>query len=230
MEIGGFQKTTLLDFPSKIACLIFTKGCNFLCPYCQNGSLVLKNDNEDLIDLNDIFSYLEKRKNVLDGVCISGGEPLIQKGIKELLIKIKEMGFLVKIDTNGTNPLMLEELINLKLVDYVAMDIKNSFSKYSKTVGKENPLIENIKKSILVLENSLVEHEFRTTIVKELHTVDDILEISKLFSKKTKYYLQNYEDSSNVIKKGLHGFSKLELEKIKEKLEKLLPNLIIRGV
>ena len=230
IKIGGFQKVTLLDFPSKVACIVFTKGCNYKCPYCQNGSLVLNTSDGDLVDLEEIFSYLEKRKKVLDGVCISGGEPLIQKNIKELLIKIKKMGFLIKLDTNGTNPLMLEELINLGLVDYVAMDIKNSFSKYSVTVGGGNPFLDNIKKSIEILEKNNVPHEFRTTIVKELHTINDILEIGKLFCPKTKYYLQNYEESDNVIEKGLHGFSYLELEKLKNNLKKTMPNLIIRGI
>ena len=230
MEIGGFQKVTLLDFPTKIACIVFTKGCNFKCPYCQNGSLVLNTEDGDLIDLEEIFSYLEKRKKVLDGVCISGGEPLIQKNIKELLIKIKSMGFLVKLDTNGTNPITLKELIELKLVDYVAMDIKNSFSKYDITVGGVNPFVENIKKSIEILEETNIPHEFRTTIVKELHTINDILEIGKMFCPKTKYYLQNYEESDNVIKKGMHGFSSLELKKKKNSLKKIMPNLIIRGI
>ena len=230
MEIGGFQKVTLLDFPTKIACIVFTKGCNFKCPYCQNGSLVLNTEDGDLIDLEEIFFYLEKRKKVLDGVCISGGEPLIQKNIKELLVEIKSMGFLVKLDTNGTNPVTLKKLIDLKLVDYVAMDIKNSFSKYNITVGGVNPFVENIKKSIEILEEIDIPHEFRTTIVKELHTINDILEIGKMFCPKTKYYLQNYEESENVIKKGLHGFSSLELEKIKNSLKKIMPNLIIRGI
>lgn len=230
MQIGGFQKVTLLDFPSKVASIIFTKGCNFRCPYCQNGSLVLDTGNIKLVDMDEILSYLNKRKNVLDGVCISGGEPLIQKNIKELLINLKGMGFLIKLDTNGTNPVMLEELIDLNLVDYVAMDIKNSFSKYGITVGRDNVLLDNIKKSIKILESKGIEHEFRTTIVKELHTVDDVLEIGSLFSSKTRYYLQNYEDSENVIKKGLHGFSFNELLDLKNILKEKMPNLIIRGI
>ena len=230
MKIGGFQKVTLLDFPTKVASIIFTKGCNFRCPYCQNGSLVLDTDDGLLVELEEILLYLDKRKNVLDGVCISGGEPLIQKNIKELLINIKQMGFLIKLDTNGTSPVILKELIDLKLIDYVAMDIKNSFSKYGITVGINNVLIDNIKKSIEILETSGIDHEFRTTIVKELHTVDDVLEIGHLFSPLTKYYLQNYEDSENVIKKGLHGFSCNELLKLKDIFKEKMPNLVIRGI
>ncbi len=230
MQIGGFQKVTLLDFPSKVACIVFTKGCNFRCPYCQNGSLVLNTRDEQLVDLEEIFSYLEKRKNILDGVCISGGEPLLQKNIEELLIRIKKLGLAVKLDTNGTSPQLLKKLIDLNLVDYVAMDIKNSFSKYNVTVGRSNPFIDNIKQSIQVLEDSKVAHEFRTTIVKELHTADDILEIGKMFCPKTKYYLQNYEDSEDVIKEGLHGFSLDELLNLKNILNKDIPNLVIRGL
>lgn len=230
MEIGGLQKVTLLDFPSKVACIVFTTGCNFRCPYCQNGSLVLNTGEKELLDLEEIFAYLKKRKGILDGVCISGGEPLLQNNLKELLMQIKKMGFAIKLDTNGTSPNKLKELIDLQLVDYVAMDIKNNFAKYQETVGVKNPFLEAVKASIQLLEESSIPHEFRTTIVKELHTVDDILAIGKLFCPKTAYYLQNYEDSDNVIQKGLHGFSAEELLQLKQSLKTKMPNLIIRGL
>ena len=165
--IGGFQKLTLSDYPGNTACIIFTKGCNFNCSYCQNSSLIKIND-KDLITEDDIFKYLESRKKLLDGVVISGGEPTIQKNLKELIIKIKNMGFKVKLDTNGSNPNLLEELIKEKLLDYVAMDIKNIFSKYEEVINAKVK-IDNIKKSIEILKNSEIDHEFRTTIIKNYH-------------------------------------------------------------
>ncbi|NMA50442.1 MAG: anaerobic ribonucleoside-triphosphate reductase activating protein [Mollicutes bacterium] len=203
-KIAGFNKLTLLDYPGKLACVLFTKGCNFGCRYCQNSSLVL--DVEvPLIDHNEIFAYLEKRKNILQGVVISGGEPTIQKGLLDFIIKIKEIGYKVKLDTNGSNPKLLQELIELKLVDYVAMDIKNVFEKYNQTANaKVN--IDNVKKSIDILKKGKVDYEFRTTIIKEYHTLEDIRKLID-FTQGSKYYLQNFEDRDTVIKSGLTSFT-----------------------
>lgn len=226
--IGGFQKLTLSDYPGNTACIIFTKGCNFNCSYCQNSSLIKIND-KDLITEDDIFKYLESRKKLLDGVVISGGEPTIQKNLKELIIKIKNMGFKVKLDTNGSNPNLLEELIKEKLLDYVAMDFKNIFSKYEEVINAKVK-IDNIKKSIEILKNSEIDHEFRTTIIKNYHDIPKILKICKYLGKKEKIYLQNFEDSEYVRNKKLKSFTREELIDIQEKVGRSYSNVIVRGL
>jgi len=215
--IDGFDKLTLLNYPGCVACTIFTKGCNFNCPYCHNSSLI-ENYNNDNTKYEEVISYLNKRKGILDGVCITGGEPLIHKDIKKLIIEIKNMGYKVKLDTNGSNPVMLKELIDENLIDYVAMDIKNTFDKYEETIGKKSN-IDNIKNSIKIIESALIDYEFRTTIVKELHTFDDIKEIVKMLNKKSKYYIQNFIDSDGVRNKKLHGFTNEELIMLQKELD-----------
>jgi len=228
MIISGFQKLTLLDYPNKTACLLFTQGCNFKCPFCHNKSLVENSIANEIISEEEIFEYLDKRKNVLDGVCITGGEPLLQKNIEIFIKKIKEKGFLVKLDTNGSFPGKLKWLIDNNLVDYVAMDVKNNFLDYKSASGIENNNIENIKKSISILENSNVEHEFRTTVVKEIHNLEKIETICKYIGTNTKYYLQNFEDNGNVLQRGLSGFGKNELHNIVSKLKNTYPNIEVR--
>lgn len=214
--IDGFDKLTLLNYPDKVACTIFTKGCNFKCPYCHNSSLISLDKVNDKYE--EVISYLNKRKGILDGVCITGGEPLIHKSTKDLIKEIKNMGFLVKLDTNGSNPVMLKEVIDEKLIDYVAMDIKNTFDKYEMTIGcKTN--IDNIKRSIEIIENSNIDYEFRTTIVKELHTIDDIKGIVSMLNKKSKYYIQNFRNSDGVLNKNLNGFTKEELENLQKEIK-----------
>jgi pyruvate formate lyase activating enzyme len=227
MIIGGMEKLTLLDYPDKVAAIIFTAGCNYKCPFCQNSSLVYSNS---IIKENEIFDYLEKRKKILDGVCVSGGEPLVQKDIKLFIKRIKDMGFLVKLDTNGSFPDKLKELLDEKLIDYVAMDIKNEFDNYSKTVGMKNVDIENIKKSIKLLEESDIDYEFRTTIIKQFHNIDNILKICKYIGKNSKYYLQNFVDSPDVPQRGLTGFSKEELTNILSEVNKKYSNVQIRYI
>lgn len=227
MIIDGFQKLTLLDFPEKMACIVFTKGCNLRCPFCHNGPLVLERSREGLIKEDEIFEYLKKRKKILDGVVISGGEPLLQKNIKDFIIKVRELGYKIKLDTNGTSPNLLKELISEELVDYVAMDIKNVFNKYPKITGCRNVNTDNIKKSIDILKRSNIDYEFRTTIVKEFHDIGDIKTILS-YIRGSKYYIQNFVDSENVIKSGLHGFTKEELIKINEILNNEFTNFKIR--
>lgn len=228
MKISGFQKLTLLDFPDKLSCIIFTQGCNFKCSYCQNSSLITHKCG-DVIDENDIFDYLKKRRKIIDGVVISGGEPTIQKDLYEFVIKIKEMGFLVKLDTNGSNPTVLQKLIDENLLDYVAMDIKNIFEDYEEII-KTRVNIDNIKKSIKILCDSDIDHEFRTTIIKNIHDISKILEICSYFSKGEKIYLQNFEQSDGVIDKKLISFSKEELINLNEKIKEKYPNVKIRGL
>lgn len=227
MNIAGVQKVTLLDYPGKVACEIFTQGCNFECPFCQNSSLIPITNTGEFSE-EEIFEYLNLRKNILDGVVITGGEPTVQKDLKGFIKKIKDLGLLVKLDTNGGNPKVLQELIDEKLVDYVAMDIKNIFNKYNITAGKKINL-DNIKKSIEILKASKIDYEFRTTIIKEMHSLDDIVNICKLVGN-AKYYLQNFEDSENVLNHSLHGFSREELLFIDKYLKDVFPNVEIRAL
>ena len=215
MKISGFDKLTLLNYPDKVACTIFTSGCNLRCPFCHNSGLVTNNYNE--ISFDSIYEYLKKRIGILDGVCITGGEPLIHADIKDYIKKIKDLGYLVKIDTNGCNPKLLKELIDLKLVDYIAMDIKNIYSKYDITSGvKVN--VDNIKKSISIIENSGIDYEFRTTIVKEFHSTQDIKEILSYISSNSSYYIQNFKNSNDVFNRNLSSFSENELVEMKNEI------------
>jgi len=228
MIISGMQKLTLLDYPNKTACLLFTQGCNFRCPFCHNKSLLENSSNNEIISEEEVFEYLEKRKNLLDGVCITGGEPLLQKNIEIFIKKIKEKGFLVKLDTNGSFPGRLKWLIDNKLVDYIAMDIKNNFMNYESASGVQNNNIENIKKSIEIIENSGIEHEFRTTVVKEIHNEKMLENICEFIGKNEKYYIQNFVDNENVLKTGLTSFEKIELQEIVNKLKNTYPNIEVR--
>ena len=226
MLISGFDKVTLLNYPGLVACTIFTKGCNLKCPFCHNSSLISGND-DTYIDEDEIFKYLNKRKNIIEGVCISGGEPLLQKDIKEFIRKIKSLGLKVKLDTNGTNPDLMLSLINDNLLDYIAMEIKNIKSKYELTSGAKVK-IDNILKSINIIENSGIDYEFRTTIIKEFHTLSDIDYISKKLDKKSKYYIQNFVKSDAVLDKNLHSFTSDELKEMKQILNN--ENIIFRDL
>lgn len=229
MTINGMQKLTLLDYPGNVACLIFTQGCNFRCPFCHNSGLLDMNNNCEKIDEKEVFKYLEKRRGLLDGVCISGGEPLLQKDIVDFIRKVKDLGYKVKLDTNGSSPKKLKQLIEDGLIDYVAMDIKNDFLNYDKTAGMCTN-IDNIKKSIEIIENSNIEYEFRTTIVKQFHDVEKLEKIIQYIGPNARYYIQNYQDCSSVLQRGLNGFDNEELLNIKNTLGVKYPNLVVRGV
>jgi pyruvate formate lyase activating enzyme len=224
MKIAGLQKLTTSDFPGVVSAIVFTQGCNLKCPYCQNSGLIPIADGQMTED--EVLEFLEKRKKVLDGVVISGGEPLIQNDVKDFIIKVKNLGYMVKLDTNGTNPILLKALLDENLLDYVAMDIKNDFENYALTTGVQEINITNIKQSIELLKSSKVAFEFRTTIVKEFHNILNLQNIMNNFSEGTNYYLQNFEDSSNVINHNLHGFTHEELIEI----QKALPNAKVRGI
>ena len=232
MVIAGLQKLTTTDFPGMIAAIVFTQGCNLKCPYCQNSGLIpiCISENSGTVSEDEIFSFLEKRKKVLDGIVITGGEPLLQKDLKIFIQKVRSMGYQIKLDTNGMSPDLLLELLNEKLVDYVAMDVKNDLPSYAKTVGTPGANTENIQKSIQVLKDSKVSHEFRTTIVKEFHQLDNIQHILDLIGKEETYFIQNFEDSDNVLNHRLHGFTKDELMSIQRKFEIDYPNLKVRGL
>jgi pyruvate formate lyase activating enzyme len=219
---------TMLDFPERVACTVWTYGCNLRCPFCHNASLVI--DKAELFDEEEIFSYINKRKGVLDGVCITGGEPLLQKDIFDFMKKIKETGLLIKLDTNGAYPDLLKKAIEDGLVDYVAMDIKNSKEKYAQTVGVSNLDIAPYEKSVEILKNSGIDYEFRTTIVKELHDLSDIQKIGEWIKGAKKYFLQSFVDSGNTIKTGYSAHDKNTLEAFKQAVLEHISRVEIRGI
>lgn len=229
MKIKGLQKTTLLDFPEKLACTVFTGGCNFRCPFCHNASLVLRAGEAQEISEADFFNYLNKRKGMLDGVCITGGEPTLCPDLENFIKKIKELGLLVKLDTNGTFPEKIESLLDKGLVDYIAMDIKNSKSKYAVTAGISD-FPDAVEKSINIIINKAPDYEFRTTVVRELHTPQDIAEIAKWIRNSKKYFLQAYVDSGDTIKSGFSSYSASEMLEILEIAKKELPVTVLRGI
>lgn len=229
MRICGFNKLTLLDFPGLTACTLFTEGCNFLCPFCHNSQLVNNIQNNQFIDEDEIFSFLKKRKGVIEGVCISGGEPTLQKDIIDFITKIKKLGYLVKLDTNGSNPEILKTLLTNKLVDYVAMDIKNAPSKYEITCGK-SIVFNNVLQSIEIIKNFAPKYEFRTTIVKEFHDEKSIHELGKFMENCPNYYLQNFEDSGNLIQENLHSVEPKVMKTYKDILVKYGIKAKIRGI
>ena len=226
MKISGLQKLSLVDFDGHMASTIFTSGCNFSCPFCHNSGLVKGTEPE--ISESEIFQYLEKRKDLIDSVCISGGEPTFHKDLPAFISRIKNLGLLVKLDTNGTNLEMLKFLVENKLIDYIAMDIKNSLENYSLTTARDINT-NTIKESINYIMNCGIEYEFRTTLVKEFHSEDDIQKISKLISNAKKYYLQKFQDNENCIQKNLNPVEKNEANKYLEILRKTIPNTALRG-
>ncbi len=232
MEIKGLQKTTLLDYPEKLAATVFLGGCNFKCPFCHNATLVILSNEVDSISEDEFFSYISKRKGVLDGVCVTGGEPLLSSGITEFIKKIKSLGLLVKLDTNGSFPDKLESLLDQKLVDYVAMDIKNCKEKYAITSGinANSEYIEKADRSIDIIMQKAPDYEFRTTVVRELHTIEDIVKIANRIKSAKKYFLQTYVDSGNTIKVGYSAYSASEMLEILENTRKVLPVTNLRGI
>ncbi len=229
MIIKGIQKTTLLDFPGNVACTIFTAGCNFRCPFCHNASLVVSPDTSDLLDEDVFFTFLEKRRGILDGVCITGGEPLLQKDIEVFMKKIKDMGFLLKLDTNGSYPEKLSSILSNKLADYVAMDIKSSKEKYSVLCGTDIDT-NKISESINILMNGNTPFEFRTTIVKDFHSKEDILNAAKWIEGAPLYFLQSFKNSGDTISKELSAYSPSELHEILDEVKKIIPSAKLRGI
>lgn len=230
MIIQGLQKLTLLDYPGKVACTIFTAGCNFRCPFCHNASLVIDTSANETIPEEEIFRFLTKRQGILDGVCISGGEPLIQDGIEEFIRQIKEMGYDVKLDTNGSFPDKLIRLVEAGLIDYVAMDIKNSQEHYGRTIGIEDYDIRDVHRSVKYLMSGKVPYEFRTTVVREFHQRSDFASIGRWIRGAREYYLQQFIDSGDLIRPGLHGYNKEIMEQALEVVKKDVESAKLRGL
>lgn len=227
MLIKGLQKLTLLDYPGKVACTVFTGGCNFKCPFCHNASLVTHIDSESICE-DDFFSFLNKRTGILEGICISGGEPTLQPDLEDFIKKIKDMGFSVKLDTNGYCPEILKNLCQNGLVDYVAMDIKNSPEKYALTTGIESIDLKKIEESAAYLLNGNIDFEFRTTVVCEYHTHSDFEQIGKWLKSDAKYFLQSFIDSGDTIKPGLNPHNDEKLKAFADILRIYIPNVQIR--
>lgn len=228
MKISGFQKLTLLDFPEHTACTIFTSGCNMRCPFCHNTPLVTGEAQEEFSE-EEILSYLRKRQGILDGVAITGGEPLLHKDIADFIRKIKDAGYQVKLDTNGSRSGVLKALLDEGLVDFVAMDIKNTPVKYALTSGSDVPYDE-IAASIELIKQSGIPHEFRTTVVKEHHTEEDIISIAEMLGKSERYYLQQFKDSGDILCEGCSAHPEEDLIKMAERASEHVLLCETRGV
>ncbi len=228
MKILGLQKLTLLDFKGTVACTVFTGGCNFRCPFCHNAGLVSLEGEE--FSIEEVISFLKKRQGVLEGVVVTGGEPLLHHDIGDFLEKVKELGFKVKLDTNGTNPTLLGELIGNKLVDRVAMDIKSSPDGYSKAVGRA-VCLDGINESIELLLSNSVEYEFRTTAVKGIHEKEDFEKIGLWIKGAREYYIQQFKDSGNLINPdNLSSFTEDELKAFADIVRRYVPSVQLRGI
>ena len=227
--ICGFNKLTMVDYDGKMSATIFLGACNFRCPFCHNSSLVLDPNDAEKVSFSEIYDYLKRRKGILEAVCITGGEPTLYPDLKEMIKKIKELGYLIKLDTNGTNPTIVKELYEEGLINYVAMDIKNSYTKYPITTGKKSIEKEPIEATIDFLINSGIDYEFRTTLVKELHTIDDMKEIALMIKGAKRYYLQQFIDNGGCIVSGLHKVEKDDAIIFRDELKKTLECVELRG-
>lgn len=228
ISFSGFEKLSLLDYEGHISCTLFTNGCNFRCPFCHNSNLVLSEQTPN-ISLNEILEYLKKRKTIIDSVCITGGEPTLKKDLFDALYQLKDLGLLIKLDTNGTNPELLEKLIEKKLIDYCAMDIKTSWSKYHLATGLIGFNRENIQKSIDILLRGNIDYEFRTTLVSNFINEEDILVISKMITGAKRYYLQKFVNNENCITNNLTGYDQKKAQYFMSLIRKTIPNTNLRG-
>lgn len=230
LRIQGLQKLTLLDYPEKVACTVFTAGCNFRCPFCHNASLVTGTDLNEDIEPDEIIAFLKKRTKILDGVCITGGEPLLWPGILEFMSRIKELGYQIKLDTNGSDPSRLIEIVEKGLVDYVAVDIKNSKENYGRTIGIKDYDLAGIEESVRFLLEDHVDYEFRTTVVRQFHRKKDFELIGQWIKGAKRYCLQAFVDSGDLIGEGLSGYEKAQMEEAREIAAQYVKLAILRGI
>ena len=230
MKFHGFQKMTVLDYPGHIACTAFTGGCNLRCPFCHNASLVTELVSSATIEEEEILSFLEKRKGLLDGIAITGGEPLLHPDIPAFIKEVKALGFSVKLDTNGCYPAVLKQLVEEKLVDYVAVDIKNCPEKYAETVGVPDFDLAPVLETVAYLKTDPVEYEFRTTVVKEFHTEEDMRKIADWIAGTQHYFLQNFTDSGNLIGTDMQEAGKETMQRFLTVVREKIPHAEIRGL
>lgn len=232
MKVTGIQKLTLLDYPGVVACTVFTAGCNFRCPFCHNAMLVLPEqiDDECLTD-DEVFGFLKKRRGVLDGVAVTGGEPLLHADMPEFLARVKELGYKIKLDTNGSNPELLSEIVKNKLVDRVAMDIKNAPAEYARTIGLKSFDIAPVERSKEMLLRGDIDYEFRTTVVKGIHTKESLIGAAKWIEGAKEYYLQQFKDSGNLIlPDGLSAYDEKQMHALADAVRDYVPAVEVRGV
>ncbi len=228
---AGLQKLTLLDFPGYVACTLFTRGCNMRCPFCHNASLVTRADEQKLYSNEEILAFLKKRQGVLDGVAITGGEPTLMRGLVDFMAEVRELGYKIKLDTNGTRPEILKDIVSRGLVDYVAMDIKNCRERYGETVGFDSGYdLSPIDESIDFLMSGKVDFEFRTTVSRTFHTEEDIVRIGQWIAGDEKFFLQQFKDSGDVIGHGIKGYDNDEMRVLLDKILPFVPNAQLRGV
>lgn len=227
MNVQGYQKLTLLDFPGRMACTVFTGGCNLRCPFCHNAGLVRTPCASGNMEA-EVLEYLSHRRGLLDGVCITGGEPLLQPDLADFVRRVKSLGFLVKLDTNGSLPARLQAILETGMIDYVAMDVKSSPAGYAKATGSDLE-IAPFAQSIQYLETCGVPHEFRTTAVKGIHTVEDFAAIGQWIHSDTPYFIQAFVDSSNLLGKGCAAFSHEEMQALLDAARPYLPGAQLRG-
>ena len=229
MYLCGLQKLSMVDYPGKLAATVFTGGCNLRCPFCHNALLVTRLAETPVLPEEDVLSFLQRRRGLLDGVVLSGGEPLLQPDAADFLRKVRGMGFAVKLDTNGCFPERLAAILEAGLVDYAAMDIKNCREKYPQTVGVPGFDTTAVEESVRLLARSGVDHEFRTTFVRELHTAADVEAMGRWLQGAPRYYLQNFADSGNLIQEGWHGFTALELQGFADIARPFFKQVELRG-
>lgn len=228
MAIVYIDKLSLVDFDEYLCATIFTAGCNFRCPFCHNGALVLNQDT-NVIPFSNVLTFLKDRKGKLDAVTYTGGEPTLHPTLKEELKEIKKLGYLIKLDTNGSNPKLLKELIDEKLIDYVAMDIKNSYQKYKIITSSPNLNLDKIKESINIIMNSNIDYEFRTTIIEEFHDINDIKEIANMIKGAKRYRLQKYVDRDSCLESGFHEINKNVAQEWVDILSNDIDDVSLRG-
>lgn len=230
MKIYGLNKTTLLDYPGKVAATIFLGGCNFRCPFCQNSSLVLNPSAQPEIPVKEVLSFLKKRKGIVDGVCITGGEPTLSPDLPELLQEIRTLGYPIKLDTNGTHPALLKTLTEQNLIQMTAVDIKACPDNYPALCGLVHPELDAVKETVEFLKNGTLDYEFRTTVIRELHSEKDFIEIGQWLTGAKAYYLQAYRDSEEVLQPGFSSYTRKELEHFREILKRTIPLVELRGI
>ena len=230
MVISGLQKLTLLDYPGHTACTVFTPYCNWRCPFCHNAALVLRPEEQPAMDEEEIFSFLRRRKGLLDGVAVTGGEPTLHKDLPGFLRRVKDMGFAVKLDTNGTHPAVLRTVLAEGLADYVAMDIKAGRDNYPAVTGTLRPGLAAVEESAELLRHSGVEHEFRTTVVRELHSDADFEDIARWLAGEKRYFLQAFKDSGDILSEGYGACTRPEMERFLAIVRRTMPSAELRGV